>query len=142
MAPTCRARLAPAVGAVAQLGERLVRNEEVGGSIPPGSTNPKTPAKSTNRNGVAREGHPLIGAKPGSVWRGLSLDEVRRQFDMSLVVPGGDPRDSPPRTTAAADAEHLPAAAPDATRVLLSPGYNPFSAIERLGEPGHDRRVP
>jgi hypothetical protein len=28
------------VGAVAQLGERLVRNEEVGGSIPPGSTNP------------------------------------------------------------------------------------------------------
>ena len=27
------------VGAVAQLGERLVRNEEVGGSIPPGSTN-------------------------------------------------------------------------------------------------------
>src|SRR5690242_10982646 len=26
------------VGAIAQLGERLVRNEEVGGSIPPGST--------------------------------------------------------------------------------------------------------
>ena len=30
---------APTVGAVAQLGERLVRNEEVSGSIPLGSTN-------------------------------------------------------------------------------------------------------
>src|SRR4051812_46217120 len=28
------------LGAIAQLGERLVRNEEVGGSIPPGSTSP------------------------------------------------------------------------------------------------------
>src|SRR5215831_6116265 len=27
-------------GAIAQLGERIVRNDEVGGSIPPGSTNP------------------------------------------------------------------------------------------------------
>jgi hypothetical protein len=26
------------VGAIAQLGERVVRNDEVGGSIPPGST--------------------------------------------------------------------------------------------------------
>ena len=26
-------------GAIAQLGERVVRNDEVGGSIPPGSTN-------------------------------------------------------------------------------------------------------
>jgi hypothetical protein len=31
----------PTVGAVAQLGERLVRNEEVSGSIPLGSTNPR-----------------------------------------------------------------------------------------------------
>ena len=38
---------APKVGAVAQLGERLVRNEEVSGSIPLGSTNPKAP---TNRH--------------------------------------------------------------------------------------------
>ena len=29
----------PADGAIAQLGERVVRNDEVGGSIPPGSTN-------------------------------------------------------------------------------------------------------
>ena len=34
---------APEVGAVAQLGERLVRNEEVSGSIPLGSTNPPPP---------------------------------------------------------------------------------------------------
>ena len=30
-------------GAIAQLGERIVRNDEVGGSIPPGSTNPGNP---------------------------------------------------------------------------------------------------
>src|SRR5882757_3640297 len=28
-------------GAIAQLGERVVRNDEVGGSIPPGSTTPR-----------------------------------------------------------------------------------------------------
>ena len=40
MAPGCRPRLPerPANGAIAQLGERVVRNDEVGGSIPPGST--------------------------------------------------------------------------------------------------------
>jgi hypothetical protein len=37
--PGVRNDRAPAVGAVAQLGERLVRNEEVSGSIPLGSTN-------------------------------------------------------------------------------------------------------
>ena len=48
MAPTrCWApNTAPSVGAVAQLGERLVRNEEVSGSIPLGSTNLKMPMKS------------------------------------------------------------------------------------------------
>ena len=29
-------------GAIAQLGERIVRNDEVGGSIPPGSTSPRS----------------------------------------------------------------------------------------------------
>src|SRR5205807_3478820 len=33
-------RVSRPLGAIAQLGERLVRNEEVGGSIPPGSTSP------------------------------------------------------------------------------------------------------
>ena len=34
------ARFSPLIadGAIAQLGERVVRNDEVGGSIPPGST--------------------------------------------------------------------------------------------------------
>ena len=40
MASTVRRLLceAAAEGAIAQLGERVVRNDEVGGSIPPGST--------------------------------------------------------------------------------------------------------
>src|ERR1044072_3746943 len=40
MAPGCRPHPPerPANGAIAQLGERVVRNDEVGGSIPPGST--------------------------------------------------------------------------------------------------------
>ena len=40
MATTVRRLLreAAAEGAIAQLGERVVRNDEVGGSIPPGST--------------------------------------------------------------------------------------------------------
>jgi hypothetical protein len=43
MAPTAGRRRASRRGhdgAIAQLGERVVRNDEVGGSIPPGSTNP------------------------------------------------------------------------------------------------------
>ena len=39
MATTLSAAIWPAdQGAIAQLGERVVRNDEVGGSIPPGST--------------------------------------------------------------------------------------------------------
>ena len=40
-------------GAIAQLGERVVRNDEVGGSIPPGST-------SLRRLGQPRLGRPLV----------------------------------------------------------------------------------
>ena len=36
--PDLRRRDAVREGAIAQLGERVVRNDEVGGSIPPGST--------------------------------------------------------------------------------------------------------
>jgi hypothetical protein len=39
-----RAQPVAALGAVAQLGERLVRNEEVRGSIPLGSTTPNLDA--------------------------------------------------------------------------------------------------
>src|ERR1700742_4745682 len=38
-------------GAIAQLGARIVRNDEVGGSIPPGSTNPRRQC----RNGLRRD---------------------------------------------------------------------------------------
>ena len=41
------------VGAIAQLGERLVRNEEVGGSIPPGSTI-RPPASPSDQAGLPR----------------------------------------------------------------------------------------
>src|SRR6266567_5062135 len=56
-------------GAIAQLGERIVRNDEVGGSIPPGSTSLRwlrqlrlgKPHRSEGCRGGARR------AKPGSL---------------------------------------------------------------------------
>ena len=47
---------APAVGAVAQLGERLVRNEEVSGSIPLSSTTLRCSAASGGRPTRAAKG--------------------------------------------------------------------------------------
>ena len=50
-------------GAIAQLGERVVRNDEVGGSIPPGSTTLRLrlrvaqPRKSRRRSVVPGEAH-------------------------------------------------------------------------------------
>jgi hypothetical protein len=49
---------AVAQGAIAQLGERVVRNDEVGGSIPPGST-------SLRRLRLLRLGKPIV-AKPAA----------------------------------------------------------------------------
>src|SRR5438445_392907 len=58
-------------GAIAQLGERVVRNDEVGGSIPPGSTTLRLrlrvaqPRKSRRRSvvpGVARLGEDGLAA--------------------------------------------------------------------------------
>src|SRR6476619_1913732 len=54
---------ATAEGAIAQLGERVVRNDEVGGSIPPGST-------SLRRLRLLRLGKPIV-AKPGSILQTL-----------------------------------------------------------------------
>lgn len=61
---TRRGILSTGLGAVAQLGERLVRNEEVGGSIPLGSTTlvrdlPDAPGR--------REGSPRAPATPAAV---------------------------------------------------------------------------
>ena len=59
-------------GAIAQLGERVVRNDEVGGSIPPGSTSlrrlrllrlgkPARIYRSEGCRGVARRAKPGLG---------------------------------------------------------------------------------
>ena len=54
-------------GAIAQLGERVVRNDEVGGSIPPGSTNLRSigasAGKPTEREGRARQSFSEGGLK-------------------------------------------------------------------------------
>ncbi len=42
------------IGAVAQLGERIVRNDEVGGSNPPSSTNRRHPAVNFSETGGAK----------------------------------------------------------------------------------------
>src|SRR5664279_2923146 len=47
------------VGAIAQLGERVVRNDEVGGSIPPGSTTLR-PSGYAWRSHVMPEGRSVV----------------------------------------------------------------------------------
>jgi hypothetical protein len=59
-------------GAIAQLGERVVRNDEVGGSIPPGSTSLRRlrllrlgkPSRSEGCRGEARRAKPGLGKQP------------------------------------------------------------------------------
>ena len=64
MAPGCRPRLPerPANGAIAQLGERVVRNDEVGGSIPPGSTTLR-PSGSAWRSRAEPEGWSVVSGE-------------------------------------------------------------------------------
>ena len=52
-------------GAIAQLGERIVRNDEVGGSIPPGSTTLR-PSGYAWRSHVMPEGRSVV---PGEAQR-------------------------------------------------------------------------
>ena len=52
-------------GAIAQLGERVVRNDEVGGSIPPGSTTLR-PSGYVWRSHVLTEGRSVV---PGEAQR-------------------------------------------------------------------------
>ena len=52
-------------GAIAQLGERVVRNDEVGGSIPPGSTTLR-PSGYAWRSHVMPEGRSVV---PGEAQR-------------------------------------------------------------------------
>src|SRR3569832_2683589 len=68
MAPGCRPQCPerPANGAIAQLGERVVRNDEVGGSIPPGSTTLR-PSGYAWRSRAVPEGRSVV---PGEAsWR-------------------------------------------------------------------------
>ena len=77
-------------GAIAQLGERVVRNDEVGGSIPPGST-------SLRRLRLLRLGKPSRGegcravarrAKAGFALRALYFPVNRGgRFSMKLATP-------------------------------------------------------
>jgi hypothetical protein len=53
------------LGAIAQLGERIVRNDEVGGSIPPGSTTLR-PSGYAWRSHVMPEGRSVV---PGEAQR-------------------------------------------------------------------------
>ena len=53
IAGRCRFGVGGRDGAIAQLGERVVRNDEVGGSIPPGST-------SLRRLRLLRLGKPIV----------------------------------------------------------------------------------
>jgi hypothetical protein len=50
-------------GAIAQLGERVVRNDEVGGSIPPGSTNRPQSAWFLSKGYDLAAGEPLGRAR-------------------------------------------------------------------------------
>ncbi len=64
-------------GAIAQLGERVVRNDEVGGSIPPGSTSLRSASRAWARQ--ARKvlaGHPHPGLRSSKISR-MELGRVR-----------------------------------------------------------------
>src|ERR1700735_1787841 len=65
-------------GAIAQLGERVVRNDEVGGSIPPGSTTLR-PSGSAWRSHKMPEG------------RSVGPGEAQRAKDGLIIVSSGPP---------------------------------------------------
>ena len=92
-------------GAIAQLGERVVRNDEVGGSIPPGSTTLR-PSGYAWRSHVMAEGRSVVPgvarrAKTGSIGEHLLASPphfpVNRggRFSMKLATPS---RKSLPRS--------------------------------------------
>ena len=71
-------------GAIAQLGERVVRNDEVGGSIPPGSTSLRRlrllrlgkPSRSEGCRVVARLGEDGLKRSP-TLYSGSVRNQVR-----------------------------------------------------------------
>src|ERR1700730_3012186 len=70
-------------GAIAQLGERVVRNDEVGGSIPPGSTTLR-PSGFAWRSRVIAEGRSVV---PGEAL--LGVDGLQLHQKLYFPVHGG-----------------------------------------------------
>src|ERR1700676_5364084 len=69
----------PRKGAIAQLGERVVRNDEVGGSIPPGST-------SLRRLHLLRLGEPYRGKAAASKPAGRRRPRHVTHFHANLIL--------------------------------------------------------
>src|ERR1700760_2678040 len=74
------------IGAIAQLGERVVRNDEVGGSIPPGSTSLRSlrelrlgkPGKSLLAKSAKAASSKPVGRRRAKRLRLLRLGRLRR----------------------------------------------------------------
>src|SRR5437899_5147056 len=66
-------------GAIAQLGERVVRNDEVGGSIPPGST-------SLRRLRLLRLGKPSRSEGCPAIARRATADQTPPFFRLSCLA--------------------------------------------------------
>ena len=88
-------------GAIAQLGERVVRNDEVGGSIPPGSTSLRRLRLLRLGKPSRSEGCPAIARRATAGRQGLRLDppyfpvNLGGRFSMKLATPS---RKSLPRS--------------------------------------------
>jgi hypothetical protein len=99
-----RLRRSSRKGAIAQLGERVVRNDEVGGSIPPGSTSLRwlcqlrlgKPYRSEGCRGEAcmvKMGNFLTGATTADVRPRLRLSEkiTLKKLSLSAIVMRSQP---------------------------------------------------
>ena len=70
-------------GAIAQLGERVVRNDEVGGSIPPGSTTLR-PSGFAWRSHVMPEGRSVVPGEARRAKTGCSSENPSPYFPVNL----------------------------------------------------------
>src|ERR1700691_4656190 len=106
----CNCRIDPR-GRLAQLGERCVRNAEVGGSIPPSSTNiNKIKYLRRHRGGPLAANAPVIAAQRPRRYREsaasgrcrarrIRLGRRKREFVRGRSVHVSSPRSQPPRYT-------------------------------------------
>ena len=70
-------------GAIAQLGERVVRNDEVGGSIPPGSTTLRPPGYAW-RSRVMPEGRSVVPGEASWRRRASSANQIPPHLPVNL----------------------------------------------------------